>query len=113
MLSDDRTLLSYPTLSKVYNSAITLCARGKQRKRAAALLKEMVANGLVPNAVTFSATIAASCGQEGDWRGAMQILADARGGNSDRYVAGHHLIFPHTLHLEEYVALKVRAEARA
>lgn len=71
-------------LSKVYNSAITLCARGKQSKKAAALLKEMLAMGLTPNAVTFSATIAASCGQEGDWRGAMQILADARDGDSKR-----------------------------
>ncbi|CAN0091389.1 unnamed protein product [Hapterophycus canaliculatus] len=65
--------------SYVYNSAITVCARSNQRKKAAALLTEMLAKGLSPNVVTFSAAISATCGHDGDWRAAMQILADARG----------------------------------
>ncbi|CAN0112343.1 unnamed protein product [Ectocarpus fasciculatus] len=46
----------------VYNSAITLCARSKQGKRAMVLLKEMLADGLRPDVVTFSAVISACCG---------------------------------------------------
>lgn len=71
----------------MYNSAITLCARLEQPKMAADLVTEMLSIGLVPDAVTFSATIAACCSQDGDWRRAMQILDDARsGGNSGRYI---------------------------
>lgn len=82
MMTESFCVLTTRNFSQVYNSAITVCARSNQREKAAALLKEMLARGLSPNVVTFSAAISATCGHDGDWRAAMQILADARGGSS-------------------------------
>lgn len=54
----------------VYGSALHACVKGGQRKRALALLDEMLGNGVVPDAVVFTAAIGAVDG----WAAALRLL---------------------------------------
>lgn len=58
-----------------YNSAITAVARGGggQWRQAVALVKEMAAAGLVPDAITYNSLIVA-CGRAGQWKQALSVL---------------------------------------
>lgn len=58
-----------------YNAAITACRKGKQAKKAVALLQEMTERGIAPNVASFSAAISA-LGGAGHSKGAVALFRE-------------------------------------